>query len=353
MVNFAFNFEDEAGALDDSDTPAEAPSDPPAAAPDVMLDTDAHFEQTESGVVIDVGDDETGSLAVIYYTDTEDNPDDPIEVNEARFYLVPEGVDWSSASWETRFDVPGADTYEGAYSDYPLTAFKTEYGLELLGVVDLKAEDGEADAPANHVRDITSNQPIEEYYLNAQTDGDELLSFLPVDYVITGDGVTKVSVLTDTTGTDATDWLSANAAGITVDGAGGVDYLETSNANVPLIGGLGDDHISTSGSDVVVEAGEGDDHVNAYTGTATVDGGAGNDRINIGSGTATGGEGNDALHGYGGDDGPALLYGEAGDDNVIVSEAGSQAYGGDSADFVSVGNDAVGHGDAGEIAITS
>ena len=346
LMGLAFDFNDGAEGLNDSDTLGEP--DIPEEDPDVMLDTGATFDHTEEGVEIDVGEDETGTLVVIYYTDPEDNPDGILDADEARFYLVPEGVDWSSTSWETRWDVPGADEYGGSSYEYELADFETQFGLELLGIVDLTGLDGEANEPASRFGGIISNEPIEEYYLQAQTDGDELISFLPVDYVITRDGVSEVSVITDTTGTDAIDWLSADADGITVDGAGGDDYLETSNANVTLIGGLGDDVISSSGLNVVVDAGDGDDRVTAYGGNAMVDGGAGNDRIDIASGTATGGAGDDILYGYGSDAGPALLHGDAGNDYVHVFGAGSQGYGGAGDDFVSVNDGATGYGGDGD-----
>ncbi|MFC6760610.1 hypothetical protein ACFQFQ_15690 [Sulfitobacter porphyrae] len=107
---------------DDDDTPIDTPEEPETPVdpddpdtpvdpeePETPPDTGATFDATEQGVQIELGEDETGSLAVIYYTDTEDtgNPDDYLQVDEARFYLVPEGVDWSSASWETQFDIPG------------------------------------------------------------------------------------------------------------------------------------------------------------------------------------------------------------------------------------------------------
>ncbi|WP_146346171.1 hypothetical protein [Falsiphaeobacter marinintestinus] len=94
--------DDDSVAVDDSDPmdemdDEELPNE--TEVPDIMPDTGASFVQTEDGVDIELGEDETGSLAVIYYLDTQDDPDDFIATDEARFYLVPEGVDWSDASW--------------------------------------------------------------------------------------------------------------------------------------------------------------------------------------------------------------------------------------------------------------
>lgn len=352
LMGFAFDSNDDEPALDGTDTPVE-PDPDPAPDPDILLDTGATFDLTEDGVVIDVGDDETGTVVALYYTDHEADADGgTLDADEARYYLVPEGVDFSDASWETQYDIPGLDTFDGTYYDYLLADFETELGLELLGVVDLTGIPRDDDDPSNRVGEITSNQPIEEYYLTAQTDGDEILSFLPVDYVIARDAVPETSVLSDTTGTDGFDWLSADADGITVDGAGGDDYLETTNSDVTLIGGLGDDSITFTGSNVLVQAGDGDDNVIAFAGDdsggGTVDGGAGNDRITIRSGTATGGTGNDVLHGYARDADPALLYGGAGDDYVHALGTGSQAHGGAGADFISVEHGATGYGGDGD-----
>ncbi|MCR8827144.1 hypothetical protein [Pseudosulfitobacter koreensis] len=166
---------------EDLDTPEE-PETPEE--PDAELDTGASFVRTDDGVELELGDDETGSLAVIYYLDTEDNPDDFIQIDEARFYLVPEGVDWSNASWETRDDVPGQNESEGPRG-YDLEDFEEHFGLELLGTVNLKGVPVDEDDPSNRFGGITANAPVEGYYLEAGTDTDTLISFLPEDFVPT------------------------------------------------------------------------------------------------------------------------------------------------------------------------
>lgn len=327
--------------LDDADT-TDDPEDP-----DPMLDTGAHFDQTEDGVVIDVGDDETGTVAVVYYTDSEDREDGVLDADEARFYLVPEDVDWSDASWENRFEVPGQSEFDGPYTEYELAEFEEQFGLELLGVVDLTGVEGDAGDPASRVGEIISNEPFDEYFLDAQTDGDELLSFMPVDYVVTNGDVPFVSVTSDTIGTDGADRLSADGDGITIDGTGGNDFLTTRNANVTLIGGLGNDDITSYGQNDVLDAGDGDDFIRAYGSNTTIDGGAGNDTIESHSGTATGGEGDDVLRGYNRGDGPVLLDGGAGNDRVFVFGDGSQGYGGEGDDFIALVDGTTGYGDEG------
>ncbi|MFY0679752.1 MAG: hypothetical protein JXR13_04170 [Thalassovita sp.] len=341
MMSSIFDSDDDSVTTDEPELPDE-PEDPVE-----ELDTGATFSLTEDGVEIEVGDDETGTVAAIYYTDTEDtgNPDEFLQTDEARFYLVPEGVDWSSASWETQTIIPGADEFEGPITDYELAEFEEQHGLELLGVVDLMGVPLDTNDPSNRVGVIQSNTSVSNYYLEAETDGDELVRFLPEDYVITREGVPEVTVVEDTTGTEETEWLSADADGITVDGAGGNDILNTDRANVTLIGGQGDDTIESTGVDLVADTGDGDDYVRGGS-FATVDLGAGNDRATILSGTVHGGEGDDRLTSSRHD--VSLLYGEAGNDSISISGAGSEAHGGSGDDFVGVNNSAVGYGGEGD-----
>lgn len=343
--------DDEASVQEDTDIDIDIDidTDPVVEDPDILLDTGATFLQTEDGVTLDLGDDETGTLAVIHYTDYDAH--DGLEVDVARFYLVPEGVDWSGASIETRWEVPGADAFDGDPTDYDLAAFEEQFDLELLGVVDLLGNSYETDNPNDRIGEITSNAPLETYLLGAVTDYDQVISFLPADALLRHGGVDEVPVIEDTTGSNGVDWLSADADGITVDGAGGDDYLGTDNSNVTLVGGLGDDHITFAGSDVIVNAGEGDDQIYGSEGAlaGTIDGGAGNDIITLYSGTAHGGEGDDNLRGYHNTDtGPGILYGGAGNDYVSANGNGSQAHGGAGNDDIILRNGAVGYGGEGD-----
>jgi len=340
---------------DDSDvsaTETDTPEDPDE--PEIPSDTGASFEQTENGVEIELGEDETRSLAVIHFVDTQDDDENFIAVDEARFYLVPEDVDWSGASWETRDDVPGLDEFEVEAEDYNLAQFEEQLGLELLGTVDLMGVPSETDDPDDRVGEITSNAPYESFYLEAETDGDYLYSFLPEDYVITRNGVPELSVTEDTTGTEGYDWLSADADGIRVDGAGGDDDLETESADVTLVGGEGDDTFTSNGSDgAVVNGGDGDDLVNFFGSTsATIDLGAGDDRARFINGTAWGGEGDDSLSVGSSSDNfadaaPGIVYGQAGNDNLPLNGTGTEGFGGVGDDFLSIGAEATGYGGQG------
>lgn len=345
---------------DDDETLDEIETDDETEDPEVVLDTGASFTETEDGVELELGEDETGSLAVFHFTDTQDDPDDFVKVEEARFYLVPEGVDWSDASWETQHLVPGQEEFKeiegNIHEDYSLEEFENFFGLELLGVVDLK------DADDDDI-DVVSNAPVDGYIVEAVTDGDYLSKFLPEDYVETRNGVPETSVFEDTTGTSGTDWFSADADDLTVNGAGGDDFLETANLNATLIGGGGDDVISSDGENSILRGGAGDDDLTANNANALLQGGDGDDQLTIsnetvyggnpnddpvtteGSGTAYGGDGDDYISGRG--DAGMVLYGEAGNDRVVASGENVEGFGGTGDDVLSTLNGATVYGGAG------
>lgn len=310
--------------------------------------SEARFTSSEDGIEIDVPPDETGRLASVIYVDTEDNADNFTETYEARFYLVPEETNWSDSSWETRNDIPGAADFDGDPFNYQLEDFEKQFDLHLLGTVDLGAnsvtnafpEQGNMAAP---LPDISANRPVEVYYLEATTDGDELITFLPEDFVETRNGALRVSATEDTVGTDGVDWISADAANIRVDGLGGDDILETGFAGVTLLGGAGDDVINATGQDVLIDAGSGDDRVTAVVGE--IDGGEGRDQITLLGGSASGGLGDDILYKYG--DAPGVLQGDAGADTLTIFGAESEAFGGIGDDFIGVNTGALGYGEAG------
>ncbi|APX12258.1 calcium-binding protein [Tateyamaria omphalii] len=347
---------------DDSEgeTPQEiedTPVDPQPA------DTGATFEADETGVRIDVGDDETGTIASIIYVDSEDDPDNFYQTYEARFYLVPEGTDLSDGDFEESGNIPGQQTFEGNPFAYELEDFEAELGLELLGTVPLTLPaDGFPLPDPGTMRDvlpaISSNALVAVHYLEATTDGDELITFLNEDYIVTRNGIPEQVVTESTTGTAGADWLTAGAPGLRLAGAAGDDILITDFANTTLDGGAGDDTIEgvfaernggfsrIDGTEPTstINAGDGDDVVR--TSNAIVDAGDGDDEVNLVGGEARGGDGDDRLSAQG--DGVAVLLGQAGDDSLTIGGVGSQASGGDGNDFVSVGTGGLGNGDAGD-----
>ena len=319
---------------DEPDTPEEpdVPEEPDTPVePDEPLDTGASFSQDGDTVELELGEDETGSLAVFYYTDTEDNgdPDGWVQVSEARFYLVPDSVDWSGPDWASQSDIPsptGTDTDSPDYYYAPLLAdFEADHGLELLGVVDLLAN---PDALAGG---IVSNAPVTGYIVEANTDGDDLIKFLPEDAPETRGGVEETPVIESTTGSAGTDWLTSSTDNIILDGAGGDgnDWI-TGLAEGTAYGGQGKDFLSNFGSGKAVLYGEeGNDSVRAYGAESEAHGGVGDDNIGAYNGaTGFGGVGDDfvAVNGI------STGYGGVGNDHIQL-DSGSTGFGGDGDDL--------------------
>ncbi|MEX0371349.1 MAG: calcium-binding protein [Tateyamaria sp.] len=349
----------------DDDDPVAAPvttdtADAPVGAE--PEDTGASFIQTDDGVEIELGEDETGSLAAIIYVDSEDDPDNFYQTYEARFYLVPKGADLSDQEYEERSDIPGQQDFGGDPFSYELSDFETHFDLELLGTVplDLPTDGNPLPDPSTMrdvLPDISANADVAVHYLEATTDGDELITFLNDDYIVTRNGVTEQVVTEDTTGTAGADWLTTGAEGLLLDGGDGNDILIADHGATTLSGGNGDDTIegvfaerdsgfsSIDGTEpaVVIDGGAGDDVVR--TSNATVDAGAGDDTVTLFGGEARGGDGDDQIAAQG--DGVATLFGDPGSDRLSVGGIGSQAFGGLGDDFVSVDTGAVGYGDAG------
>ncbi len=319
-------------------------------------ETGATMDVTADGVNINVGADETRSLAVIYFKDSQDDPDNWFLKDEARFYLVPEDVDWSGVNWENQHQMPGEYETEDSIVYYTLKTFEEHFDLELIATVDLLGVSDDVETPAERIGQVTSNVPISGYYLEAVTDGDYLVSFLPEDYVEIRNGLAQETVTTDTVGTDDPEWFYTEEDGISVDSADGDDILETTGETVSIIGGAGDDSIYAEGLDNFIQSGGGDDLI--YAAGGEIDLGKGDDsaritilnptsNFTIGDATVHGGAGNDTISSGGGDS-MSTIYGDAGDDNLGLYGDGSVGRGGNGADFLGVRNGATGYGGAGD-----
>lgn len=199
-----------------------------------------------------MGEDDTRALAVIYYDDAEDGSSDLLETYEARFYLVPEDNTWSEVTWENRSDIPGASQDPDQWY-YELDDFEASQGLELIGTVDLKpalnarldvnglssidsANEGLRffDTIGDDALQITANRPVDTYSLSANTDGDDLVSFLPTDYGRTVNGVPETFADESATGTESNEWLFATVNDVTngtEDGGAGDDLLEVNDVH--------------------------------------------------------------------------------------------------------------------------
>ena len=143
----------------------------------VMPDTGASVVTSEDGtsVSVELGDDETGSLVLFNYYDTEDEGISLGEYFEQRLYLLPEG--------QTLPDID-ATNFSGGLDD-----FETENGLELLGTWSLGAIEPTLDERGNvefldnrtDGPTITANAPITAYDVETNTDGDDLIYLEPSD----------------------------------------------------------------------------------------------------------------------------------------------------------------------------
>lgn len=152
---------------------------------------------------------------------------------------------------------------------------------------------------------ITSNVDVDVHYLEATTDGDELITFLNEDYIVTRGGIAEHVVTEDTTGTNEADWLTTGTEGLTLEGGDGNDILIADHGETTLSGGKSDDTIEgvfsirdisfwrIDGTEpaVVIDRGDGDDLIR--TSNATVDAGTGDDTAHKYGGEARGGDGND------------------------------------------------------------
>lgn len=188
---------------------------------------------------------------------------------------------------------------------------------------------------------------------------------------------TSVSV-----GNDSAELLTATAVGL-VSGSGGNDTIQGAiNGVAPgstLDGGIGDDSLYSRGIGDIVLGGDGDDNLRNDSGQASLFGGAGDDVI-IGedrqttvfggggddsivftdkTNVAFGGSGNDEMIGlnggdiFAGGDGndyleaatvgndPSIMFGNAGNDTIVLSDTASDSgFGGQGADYIFAGSDA-------------
>ncbi len=388
---FALTAEFLPSPADDDDMDPADPVDPvdPADPADPMDPADpvdpstlgATFTGDSTGVDITFGENETGRLAVVTYSDTEDtgDPNTFQEVHEARYYLVPATVAWPDNTSETQGEIPGAAADEVAAGTYDLAAFEDRLGLELLGVVDLLA-DGNATPTSRDMAaalpPLTTNATPEYLYIEANTDGDELITFLQEGWIETRNGVAQTPVTEATTGTDDVEWFVSDTTGIQIDAAGGDDFVDVTAADASVAGGAGEDNLTVAGSGLL-NGGEDDDSLLAteMTGAVTMFGGAGDDVLdnrsaegaagvfiaqgdvgndilstNSASGSSLyGGLGNDILSSVRVTPGTTTveLYGDEGDDTLNIDNDTS-GFGGEGADLLQVAAGGTGDGGAGD-----
>lgn len=318
------------------DDGADDVTDPADSVNPVNPDTlGASFSETDDVVAIEFGEKETRSLAVITYVDVRVNsePSTYIPTHEARYYLVPDGVDWPDNTSETAGDIPGERDFGGFQSNYFLSDFEEHFGLTLLGPHHLLAEADTFASPENMtdgLPELTANRDAGYYYLESGFDNRALTSYLQERCLVTRNGVTETLVTEDTIGTDRIDWLTADAGGITVNGAAGDDVLLSEVANVVFEGGDGNDFAHAGGVRAIIN---GDDLIKIEEGGTTIDGGAGDNRIrmfgSIRGSVINGGRGVDNILSFGGN-----VNGGTGNDNIEIFHRSGAAYGDEGDDLI-------------------
>ena len=362
----------------DPPTPEGEPEPGPVTTPDITPDPDPEVEPLDTGasilenadgsLVVELGEDETGSLAALKVEQTS-NGENFDRVFSLGLYLVPEGVELPQDTFGRGIDF---DSVDALVSDLGLTEL-ANYDLgtlqsELRGDGDTRVE-----PPV-----ITSDDPIEiirlrvaigdggESFITSETDA----TFSPFEEPgIFANGAALVETGQDYTGTDGADFVNAfgpqGAEGIRIDGSGGTDVIISNIADSTLNGG--------TGADGLYGVADG----------STVNGGAGNDRLLVGTnGTAFGGTGNDdfsllsadgvfgydalrveitepvedlrtSLFGGAGNDyfaidrATARGFGDAGDDRFVLTNGG-RGNGGEGNDFFNVCLGSIANGGAGD-----
>ena len=348
----------------------------PSAAPIDPATLGATFAATENGIDIQFGENETGRLAVVTYVEADDTSADLIETHEARYYLVPEGVEWPDNTLETASQIPGSDQEsaeqgtDGAGDDaYQIDDFEEQFSLTLLGTYDLLAEGDDTPTNrnmANSLPALTTNTQATYYYLVAGGEADELAVFLQEGWLETRAEAAAAASDEAASSEGAADGLVASAPAIAQDSA---TDSTTDNAAAPLatpsdsvadpVGSATNDPTGAtinSGVDAPVAAaapqGAGSETAqSAATVSNDIVGGTGNDVIDLfGEGEVFGGAGDDILRSTG--TSAAVLNGQEGDDTLSAIPNGdaptqAQLFGGTGNDTFRVGNGATAFGDAG------
>ncbi|TNF20300.1 MAG: hypothetical protein EP318_11540 [Rhodobacteraceae bacterium] len=338
------------GSDDDGDDTPESPETPED--PEEP-DLGASLVEEDGVVTVELGEDETGSLAMITFVDTEDAGIGLAEYHEARLYLVPEASEIPEGE-NGVFDEAGLPVM------FELDDLEDGLGLELLASWDLGEvlpTDEEPYLISTLVEppEIETEDPLDYYYIEANTDGDDIVSIEELtgpDDTPTAEIFTIRYTLDGTVqefrtsgggmfgGTDADEMIETDGGTITLRGNGGDDTISLYEGsaiggagddvleNLPeggpaeLFGALGDDQIVANGPDASAFGGPGMDEIDLFDGAAGF-GGDGPDRIIVmeGAGRAAGGEGDDLLGASAGSATPdtVFLTGDGGADIFALS----------------------------------
>lgn len=307
----------------ETDTPDDAEDD----TPEEERDTGASVIEEDGVVTVELGEDETGTLAMVMYIDSEDAGIGLAEYHEARLYLVPEGAEIPTGE-NGDFDGSGLPLM------FELDDLERSLELELLqswdlGEVQPTNEEPYFTSSVVEPPEIRTEDPISYYSIDANTDGDDIVSIEETDgadtsptvFVVryTVDGATQELAASGGTfgGTDADEMIETEEGNITLRGGEGDDTISIHEGEA--IGGPGDDVLENDpdGGETVLRGAAGVDHIFARDTDTQAHGGPGDDEIDLfGGAQGLGGDGDDRITLV---DGAGLASGDAGDDTLVAS----------------------------------
>jgi uncharacterized delta-60 repeat protein len=189
-------------------------------------------------------------------------------------------------------------------------------------------------------------------------DGDNVIRAADDGAYIQVEGGDDTIVTGNASGNEGVDYdIPAAGGNDSITGGDGIETISLSGGNVTISTAGGDDQIfggtdpdsvidTGAGNDIVaiaeaktVDAGDGNDQV-TVEGALTISGGAGDDFVTArrSVGQVHGGDGNDTVRANSDADHPAVLFGDAGDDNLFTGDGRDSVYGGAGRDTVHAGN---------------
>lgn len=304
----------------DGDDAVSEPSEPPEPPDDP--DIGASVIEQDGVVTVELGEDETGSLAMVTHVVTEDFASAQAEYHEARLYLLPEGAEIPEGD-ATAFEAAGLP------AALELEQLEEALDLQLLAHWDLGAELPIDDAPFTESTlveppEILTEDPLSYYQVSTNADTDEIASIraleadgtpaAPHPVVYTVNGTTEVLYTNGGAvhGTDADESFVTESGTFTLRGNGGDDTISVYGGSV--YGGPGDDVLENDpdGGPVALRGSRGDDLILAHGSQAVGMGGLGDDVLHL----------QDGAEGLGGD----------GSDVITVHQGGGTGFGGDGDD---------------------
>ena len=156
-------------------------------------------------------------------------------------------------------------------------------------------------------------------YLDGGLGDDSLIGGVGDDYLLGGEGA---------------DYINGNDGNDSIDGGIGNDGLYGENGDDLIVDNSGDNTLNGQDGNDTIKSGAGNDNLQGGSGNDSIDGGAGNDTIDgyHGIDTVHGGDGNDSIRDWANGGEANMIYGDAGDDSIVV--AGGELHGGTGNDYL-------------------